>query len=143
MSDRLSTRLLNQMNNSLHATDEEDECDIQIDMIDLEWQMIKGLKKNSNLLWTPEEQYLYYANSYSQKTKITAYTCIIPQCRARVYVREDGTAYRLRSVPHLLSHGLMYTDYLHAHCANRMKERAATAPASTTSYEIFSEVVLE
>lgn len=143
MSDKLSTRLLNEINNSLSTTDETDEGEFySFDVIEVRCEWIMGFRKNSVILWAFEEEHLYYKNAYNDKKKLTACTCIDPNCKARLFVREDGTAYRLGSSPHI-SHGSFYDRYKHIHCFNRMKDMAMSAPASSTPYEIFTEAVLE
>lgn len=63
-------------------------------------------------------------------------------CCARLYIRGDGTAYRKAAKPHS-NHGTQYTKFKEAYCFNRMKEKAVSAPASVTPYEIYKEVVME
>lgn len=144
MCDKLSTRLLTEMNSAICSTNETEEVDLNtFGEIEVFFEWIPGLRKGSKLLWAYEEEHLYYVNSYSQKMKITACTCIEPKCYARLYVRDDGTAYRLNQTIHLSSHGSFYEKYKHMYCFNKMKERAASAPASSTPFEIYSDVVLE
>lgn len=144
MSDKLSTRLLNQMNNELSSIDDTEDGEEfnSIDFIEVRSEWIMGFRKNSILLWTLEEEYLYYKNAYNNTKKVTACTCIDQNCKARIFVREDGTAYRLSSSSHI-PHGTFYEKYRHMYCFNRMKEMAISAPASSTPYEIFTEAVLE
>lgn len=86
MSDKLSAKLLNEINNSICATNAVEEADLQmIGEIEVIFEWIPGLRQGSKLLWAYEEENLYYANSYSKKTKITACTCIEPKCNARWY----------------------------------------------------------
>lgn len=144
MSDKLSAKLLNEINDSICATNEAEGADLQtIGEIEVIFEWISGLREGSKLLWAYEEEHLYYVNSYSKKSKTTACTCIEPKCNARVYVRDDGTAYRQSSTQHLLSHGSFYQKYKVSYCFNKMKERASSAPASTTPFEIYSDAVLE
>lgn len=144
MSDKSSTRLLNEINNSICATNEAEEADLQpIGEIEILYEWVAGLREDAKLLWAYEEEHLYYVNSYSRNTKITACTCIVSSCRARVYVKEDGAAYRKSSVEHLSTHGSFYERYKRMYCFNKMKERAINAPASTTPFEIYSDAVLE
>lgn len=143
MSDKLSTILLNEMNEAICFTDDSEEVDIKIiGEIEVFFEWIPGLREKSSLLWAFEEEHLYNANSYSKKKKATACTCMEPKCYAWVFVRDDGTAYRLSSISHS-SHGSFYEKYKHMYCFNKMKERAISAPASTTPFEIYSDVLLE
>lgn len=58
-------------------------------------------------------------------------------CTARLFVRDDHTAYRDRERKHLQSHGNQYQDYKLMYCDNRMKQRDISAPASMTPYDIY------
>lgn len=138
MSDTFSSLLLKEIENVITSEDEEEEH-----LIEVIYQLIPGFRINSELMWAFEERQLYYENSYSNKTKLKAYTCRVKGCTARVFVREDGTAFRDTERKHLKSHGTQYQDYKFMYCDNMMKERAKTAPASMTPYDIYMEVVVE
>lgn len=120
----------------------EDEL-IIIGEIDVKIKVIPGLRTGSNLIWAYEENNLYYKNSYSKITGLESCKCYKPRCSARLYIREDGTAFRKSSTGHSVNHGSMYTDFKYMHCFNVMKEKANTASASTTTFQIYSEVVSE
>lgn len=75
MCDKLSTRLLTEMNSAICSTNETEEVDLNtFGEIEVFFEWIPGLRKGSKLLWAYEEEHLYYVNSYSQKKKITACT---------------------------------------------------------------------
>lgn len=139
MSSTLSAELLKEMEDAL-TTDEsyiEDE-----DHIEVKYEMIVGFRINSMILWAYEEKELYYENAYSTKTKLRGFTCRKKKCNARIYVREDGTAFRDPEQCHR-SHGNQYQAFRNMYCDNKMKEKARTAPASMTPYDIYMEVVVE
>lgn len=139
MSDSFCSELLREMENDLEGPQEE-ETDM---ILNLQFQIIEGLRQGSKLLWVPHEQQLYYKNSFSNKTNITGYTCRVPDCPARVNVRADNTAYRDPTIGHLTSHGSQYSAYKQMVCEANMKQRAKTAPASVSSYAIYMEAVSE
>lgn len=138
MSDLLSAQLLREMEDNLSGGEDDP---INIGDIEVQFRMIEGLREESSLVWAFEEECLYYKNSYSRKTGLEACKCCKKGCKARLYIREDGTAFR--KVHHASNHGSMYKDFKYAHCFNKMKQRAATAPASMTTFQIYQEVLLE
>lgn len=141
MSDSFCSELLREMETALedHREEEGEESEVTIN---LEYEIIEGLREGSSLLWTTQEQQLYYRNSYSKKTQLTAYTCRMADCRARVFVRADNTAFR-STIPHLSQHGSQYKDFKQMCCEKKMKERAKSAPASMSPYDIYMEAVAE
>lgn len=138
MSDSFSSELLRQMECAITPLIDEES-----DFIDVKYVIIAGFRVNSKLMWAYEEKQLYYENSYSQKTKLKAYTCRFKGCTARVFVREDQTAFKDTERRHLMSHGTQYQEYKFMYCDNKMKERAKKAPASMTPYDIYMEVIVE
>lgn len=138
MSDTFATELLREMENAIPTSEDE-----ETGTIDVKYDIIAGFRVNSQLMWAYEENQLYYENSYSKKTKLKAYTCRIKGCPARVYVREDRSAFRDREIKHLSSHGSQYQEYKFMYCDNRMKDRAKSASASMTPYDIYMEVIAE
>lgn len=136
MSDSFTSQLLREMENALSDSQSEDTSEVN-------YSIICGLRQGSQLLWIPDEQQLFYRNSYSIKTKLTTYTCRVKNCLAKVYVNPDGTAFKDETEVHNPSHGSQYTEFKLMYCDNQMKEKAKTAPASMTPYEIYMEVVVE
>lgn len=128
MSDLLSAQLLREMNDEI--SDDEDSP-ISIGEIEVRFEIVPGLRQGPNLVWAFEEEHLYYCK------------CHKPGCRARLYIRTDGTAYRHSGIKHSANHGSMYPDFKYMYCFNAMKQKAVEALASTTSFQIYSEVVLE
>lgn len=140
MSDCLSAQLLSELDEEISENEDEQITD---GSIEVKYTIIPGLRKNSSLIWAFEEKYLYYKNSYSKVTELEACKCYKPKCAARLYIRKDGSAYRNSDIGHAISHGFMYTDFKLMYCFNKMKKKAETALASTSSFQIYQEVVLE
>lgn len=138
MSDSFCSELRREMEIALEEGEEEENEPI----LNLKYEIVEGLREGSSILWTTQEQQLYYRNSFSKKTQLTAYTCRIANCRARVFVRADNTAFR-STIPHLSQHGSQYKDFKQMSCEKKMKERAKSAPASMSPYDIYMEAVAE
>lgn len=142
MSDTFSAQLLKEIENELILSDgEEDDNNEQQHLIKVKYEMIAGFRINSELLWAYEEKQLYYKNSNAEE--ITAYTCRVKGCYARVFVRKDKSAFRDSEREHSYSHGTQYQQFKAMYCDNKMKEMAKTAPASMTPYDIYMQVVVE
>lgn len=137
MSDNFTSELLRELENSLTQSEDEDI------LTNVRYTLIPGLRENSELMWTYEQNQLYYKNSYSAKTQLTSYTCRVKGCKARVFVRPDESAFQDPSITHLSSHGSQYQDYKFMYCDNKMKQKAKLAPGSMSPYEIYMEVVSE
>lgn len=140
MSDTLSAQLMREMNERL--SESEDEPIISRE-IEVQFVMVPGLRTGSSVVWAYEEQNLYYRNAYSKATRLESCKCYKPKCKARLYIREDGTAFRHTGVEHSRSHGTMYNDFKEMYCFNKMKQTAETVPASVTPFEIYQQVVTE
>lgn len=141
MSDLLSAQILRQINEELSNSSEDDS--IIIGEIEVKYIIIPGFRTGSNLVWAFEEQHLYYKNAYSKAKNQESCKCYKPGCRVRLYIREDGTAFRFIEINHAKNHGSMYSDFKQMYCFNKMKKEAETAPASTTPFQIYQKVVLE
>lgn len=109
MSDLFSAQLLQQMNGDLSFVEEAENT---IGEIRVKYVIIPGFRKNSNIVWAMEEEFLYYRNAKSDNTKEIACKCYVAGCYARLYIREDKTAYRLLEHDSI-KHGSMYTTYKH------------------------------
>lgn len=147
MSDLLSAQLLDEINNENTNENEippniEDDEPLITGDIEVEFMLIPGLRTGSTLIWVPSELNLYYKNSVSKKTGVEACKCYKPRCNVRFYIREDGTAFKKTNISHS-SHSSMYKDYKLMYCFNKMKKRANTALASTSTYQIYMEAVIE
>lgn len=143
MSELLSEQILREIDE--YSSSDEDDLNNDVNIVNIEvlYEMIRGLREGSNLVWAMEEKHLYYKNSFSQKTRLTACKCYKKGCKARLYIREDDTAFRNGRIDHAKNHGSMYVDYKFMYCFNQMKDKAKTALASTTTFEIYVEVVNE
>lgn len=139
MSTSFTSELLKEMENALGESNKKEEEDF----IDIKYSIIPGHRDGSELMWAYEEKQLYYKNSFSKKKNLTGFTCRIKGCQARVYVRSDKTAYRDLGSQHLAAHGSQYQEYKYMYCDDKMKQKAKTAPASMTAYNIYMEVVVE
>lgn len=139
-SERLRNEM-NQMNESLTENEDESSDDSTLDF-EIQYEYIPGFRKGSQVVWAFEEKKLYYVNSYSKKTKLTACTFYENQCTARIFIRENGTAFKQTTHKHK-RHDSHYEIFKHMYCFNKMKDRAASAPASTQPYEIYKEVLVE
>lgn len=137
MSDNFTSELLKELESSLTQSEDEEV------VANVRYTMIPGLRENSELMWAYEQNQLYYKNAYSTKTQLTSFTCRVKGCKARIFVRSDGSAFQDTSITHLASHGSQYQDFKLMHCENKMKQKAKTAPGSMTPLQIYMEVVLE
>lgn len=141
MSDSFCSELWREMEDAL---DEPEEAEEEYGVVsNVQYEMVEGLRNGSKLLWATEEQQLFYKNSFSTKTQLTAYTCRIANCKARIFVRPDSTAFRDPTKRHINEHSSQYTDFKQMFCESKMKQRARTAPASMSPYEIYMEAVVE
>lgn len=138
--DDLREKLLAEFDN--HSDDEEESDTAHIGLIPLEFLFIKGLRSTSKLIWIPEEECLFYSNVRSERYDAIAYTCYQKKCTARVYLREDGSAFKTHNSIHS-NHGSMYHIFKEMQCINTMKEKCNSASASVTIREIFNDAVLE
>lgn len=141
MSSSLSKQLLARINDEIASGSIAEEQ--PIDEIEVQFVRIPGFRANSTLMWAHEEQHLYYFNSYSERTGLSAYTCYDSTCRARIYIRKDETAFRRSSIPHDAAHGLHYETYKHMYCYNKLREKAVSVPASMLNIDIYNEVIKE
>lgn len=122
---------------------DDEDSPISIGEIEVRFEIVPGLRQGPNLVWAFEEEHLYYKNAFSKTSGLESCKCHKPGCRARLYIRTDGTAYRHSGIKHSANHGSMYPDFKYMYCFNAMKQKAVEALASTTSFQIYSEVVLE
>lgn len=145
MSDYLSAQLLREIENENSPENENDDelNDGVIDeaIIEVNYELVSGFRMNSQLMWAYDEMQLYY--KYSSSKNKTAYTCRIEGCTARVFLREDKTAFKDTRCKHSNAHGTQYKEYKAMYCDNKMKQKAKSAPASMTPYDIYMEVVAE
>lgn len=142
----LQNRLLAEFNDRFDS-DNENESNATIILNESNEQpvhivRIKGFRSGSNLVWVPDEQCIFYQNVENKKLKEISCTCYVKECDARIVIKEDQTAYKLRKMKHKY-HGSMYDTYKHMECFNLMKDKCHSAPASISVREIYNETVLE
>lgn len=150
MSEPLSMRLKNQMQIEMQRNSNfsESESDSDVESIDgyltrnneVNYEMISGLRENSEILWDAEEHQLYYYNA--SKSVNSAFTCCVKACKARIFVRPDGTAFRNEKSVHS-THGRQYEKYKLMYCHNRLKDKVLSSPSSKKLKDIYNEVVGE
>lgn len=138
--DLLSAQLLREINEEISH---EEGAINTIGEIEIRYVMTAGIREGSSLVWAFDEENLYYKNSYSDSTGVRACKCYFNGCSARLYIRPNGTAFRFSDIKHADFHGSMYSTYKYAYCFNAMKQKAKSALASTTTHDIYKEVVLE
>lgn len=139
MSDFLSAQLLREIQENIVNASNENSI---IEEIVVKYEVVPGKREGSHLVWAFEDEFLFYKNSLSKKTGNEACKCIEKGCNARIYIREDGSAFKHNATDH--SHGSMYsTHFKYMYCFDKMKQKAKRAAASTSSHEIYSEVLLE
>lgn len=140
MSEPLSQRLLNQMQNEVQQQEGTSIDEYLAHDNEVQYEIIPGLRADSELLWDSIEQQLYYYNSISRRTNNLAYKCQL--CNARIYMRPDGTAFRNEHSVHR-AHTRQYDTYKLMYCHNRMKDKVLASPSSKSLKDIFNEVVKE
>lgn len=138
--ENLVNRLLAEYNDRFESDSESDSID-NSPKFPINIVHIRGFRKNSHIIW--DGKYLYYKNALNNINGIVACTCYEKNCNARIFIRKDETAYKLRTTEHSNTHGTMYDIFRHMHCFNLMKDRCLTAPASMSVREIYNEIILE
>lgn len=139
MSDLLSAQLIREIEQEIDDNINENDT---IGDIEVKYEIICGKRENSQVIWAYEEECAYYKNSLSKKTGNEACKCVEKGCNARIYIREDDTAFKYCSTDH--NHGSMYSSYFkYAYCLEKMRQKAKYAMASVSAFDIFSEVLLE
>lgn len=142
MSNELQARLLAEYNERFESDSESDDLNSDHSLqVSLNIVFIRGFRNNSKIVYDGE--YLYYQNAFNKYHGVTACTCYEKECTARIFVRKDETAYKLRTMQHSKTHGNMHDIFKHMHCFNLMKDKCLTAPASIPVREIYNDVVLE
>lgn len=111
--------------------------------IPVNYEYIEGFRQGSKIVWVKEGNRLFYRNTWSRRENALACTCYDPNCNARIFIRNDGTAFRLFDSIHDSQHGSFYTTYKHMMCFTKLKESVLKAPASTKISEIYKKVILE
>lgn len=66
---------------------------------EVEFTFVPGARKNSLVLYLPEEQQLYHKNTTGKCYQ--AYVCQVPQCSIRAYMLSNGKCMRLKNTAHM------------------------------------------
>lgn len=101
---------------------------------------IQGIRSNSNLMYVPHEQQMYCSNGENKSYDALRFRCYVSNCQAKVYLRKNGKAVGEPNAKH--THGSMIDKYQEMECLNTMKTLCLSAPASTTTREIYDEAIL-
>lgn len=92
-------------------------------------------------MWAVEEQCLYVSNGKIVKENNEAFTCYLKKCSGRVYLRQNGIAYKVKN--HTIMHGSMYKTFMELKCRDEMRQGCMNAGASKSISDIYSEAVLQ
>lgn len=74
-------------------------------------EYISGFRKNSNIVWSIDEENLYYGGNWNETLQARTCTCYDEKCLGKIYVRRDSTAFSLPESGHTENHGTMYKTY--------------------------------
>lgn len=97
-----------------------------------------GIRFNSELMWAVQEECFYVSNGkIVNDDGDEAFTCYQKKCSARVYLKQNGFAYCVKS--HTIAHGSMYALYIQMKCRNTMREQCLTAGPSKTINDIYND----
>lgn len=122
------------------SSDEAEEFDDVIPH-SFHYLWIVGLRSDSELMWAVEEEAIYVSNrKIIAKDQAEAFTCKVKNCKGRIYLKPNGTAYKITE--HTIDHGSMYKTYVELLCRNFMREECKTAGASKSVNDIYEEAVL-
>lgn len=107
----------------------------------LQYTWTVGLRSDSELMWCLEDESLYVSNGKILKSSEEAFTCNYPKCQARVYLQQDGIAYKVKE--HTIAHGSMYDKYMEMQCRQLMREECKSAGASKSVTDIYNDAVIK
>lgn len=132
-------------NAKLHfdATELEDIYDETEDFVpdDFHYSWIVGFRSTSEIMWAIEEEMLYVSNGKIVKSDEEAFRCHYPKCCGRVYLKQNGIAYKVTD--HTIDHGSMYKTFLEMQCRQLMRDECQTAGASKSISDIYEEAVIK
>lgn len=141
-ADRLQHSQL-AINSSLLDEDDEPEG-IEFDSCNeakaINYCWINGKRKDSDLLYSMEEQCFYVSNSKILKDGSEAYTCNVKKCGGRVHLKKNEIAVKVAD--HTVSHGSMYKYYMELQCRNFMREECEFSGASKSISDIYQEALI-
>lgn len=148
-NDELTKQLLDEFNETDVDIDDniensEDDNRKRLNaFVFISFVMITGFQVNSKLIWVANEKKLYYKNAYTKEFDAFGCTCYIKGCNARIYIKEDGSAFHTYDHHHNIDHGFMYNIYKEMYCVNLMKSECLTAPPSKLISKIYEDAIKE
>lgn len=105
------------------------------DKIEIPFDIVPGKRKNSLLLWSPSENQFYKRNC---ETKCgTAYLCIDPSCKIRVYL-DGNQCFARASADH--NHDIKNEDALRYSVMNEIK-RKVLENMKMSLREVYNDVI--
>lgn len=107
----------------------------------LQYTWTVGLRTDSELMWCLEDESLYVSNGKILKSNEEAFTCNYQKCQARVYLQQDGIAYKVKE--HTIEHGSMYDKYMELQCRQLMREECKSAGASKSISDIYNDALIK
>lgn len=116
--------------------DDDENCALQ----NLLYSWTVGIRSNSELLWVMKEEALYVSNGKILGNDEEAYTCYIKNCKGRVYLKQNGIAFKVAE--HTVNHGSMYKLYVEMQCREQMREDCRNAGASKSIGDIYDDAVI-
>lgn len=85
---------------------------------------VTGYRLNSKIAWAAGENHLYYKNAFNKTLNALGYKCVTDGCEGKIYVRDDGTAFRINQ--NHIEHGNHNDRFFGMHCVNLIKQRVLT-----------------
>lgn len=107
----------------------------------LQYTWIVGLRSDSELMWCIDDEALYVSNGKISKSNEEAFTCNYTKCQARVYLKQNGIAYKVKN--HTIEHGSMYEKYMEMQCRQLMREDVKAAGASKSISDVYNDAVIK
>lgn len=105
------------------------------------YKWIVGTRSDSELMWAVEEEVLYVSNGkIVSKDGDEAYTCYEKKCKGRIYLKQNGIAYKVKD--HTIDHGSMYSKYSEIQCREMMREQCKISGASKSIKDIYEDAVI-
>lgn len=137
MSDvELHAALLEQLMDS----DMDDSFEID-GVIPVQFEIICGFREGSQIVWALEEKHLFYRADWCKELNALRCRCYDENCSGRLYIRNDGTAFKSSTDIHDSTHGSYHQTYRHMYCFNQLKDRVSKAPASQKLIDIYKDVI--
>lgn len=125
--------------NEIDDEDEDDDFDTAPNVLQYTWTV--GLRADSELMWCIDDEALYVSNGKIVQSDKEAFTCNYPKCRGRIYLTQNGIAYRVAD--HTIDHGSMYNKFLEMQCRELMRDECKSAGASKSVSDIYNDAVIK